>query len=171
MAGTGRVVEQELEGVKRSPAQHFDITGGGAVDQVGALCWRRDRGGRLKVLLVTSRETGRWVIPKGWPIAGLTAAEAALHEAWEEAGVRGSADPEPLGSYGYDKVLNRGAGTPALLPCRVSVFAVAVRRQMGAFPEAGQRRLKWRAAAQAAGKVEEPELRALILGFAARAAP
>ncbi|MEN9850080.1 MAG: hypothetical protein RL128_243, partial [Pseudomonadota bacterium] len=56
--------------------------------QYGALCWRMHRG-KVEVLLITSRDTGRWVIPKGWPIDGLAPAQTAAREAWEEAGVEG----------------------------------------------------------------------------------
>ena len=73
--------------------------------QVGALCLQAGTG---KVLLVTSRGTGRWIIPKGWPMDGRSAGGAALREAWEEAGVRGQVEERPLGRYSYDKKLTRG---------------------------------------------------------------
>ena len=65
--------------------------------QYGALCWRMHRG-KVEVLLITSRDTGRWVIPKGWPIAGLAPAETAAREAWEEAGVEGDIADDGLGN-------------------------------------------------------------------------
>lgn len=128
--------------------------------QYAALCWRR-QGKEVQVLLITSRDTGRWVIPKGWPIKGLGPAEAAAREAWEEAGVRGRAVPDCLGVYSYDK--RRDDKPP--VPCLVAVYALEVDALDTTFPEAGQRRLKWFAPAKAARKVDEPELRALLEGF------
>ena len=130
--------------------------------QAGALCWRMHRD-RVQVLLITSRDTGRWVIPKGWPVEGLGAAEGAAREAWEEAGVEGAADPLPVGNFDYGKVL---AGQ-AVAPCTVQVFALRVRRLAESYPERGQRRRKWFGLRKAAGKVQEPGLRRLILGFGA----
>ncbi len=129
--------------------------------QVAALCWRLD-GRRLRVLLVTSRETGRWVLPKGWPIPGLSGPETAAREAWEEAGVRGDVAAHSLGSYGYRKILD-GSGS---VPCRVEVFPVRVARLADAFPERTQRRRRWFSPRGAAGKVAEPELRDLLAALA-----
>ncbi len=67
-------------------------------------------GAQPEILLVTSRETGRWVIPKGWPMKGKSGSEAAAREAFEEAGVVGEIAPEPLGAYGYVKFLKSGEG-------------------------------------------------------------
>ena len=57
--------------------------------QTGALPWRRAKGDQLEILLVTGRLSGRWIVPKGWPMRGKTMAKAAAQEAYEEAGVRG----------------------------------------------------------------------------------
>ena len=84
--------------------RHFVTDSKGQSTQVAALCWRKHRD-RVEVLLITSRDTGRWVLPKGWPIPGLNAHEAAAIEAWEEAGVRGPVTPDALGYFGYDKVM------------------------------------------------------------------
>jgi 8-oxo-dGTP pyrophosphatase MutT (NUDIX family) len=129
-----------------------------ARQQCGALCWRMHRR-RVEVLLITSRDTGRWVIPKGWPMAGLSAAETAQQEAWEEAGVQGQIIEEPLGLFTYDK--QRAPKAP--LPCVVNVFALRVSRLADKFPERNERRRKWFSAAKAAQKVAEAELRALFL--------
>lgn len=129
--------------------------------QQAALCWRMHRG-RPEVLLITSRDTGRWVIPKGWPMDGLSTADAAAREAWEEAGVEGRIQPDPVGYYSYDKLTNGKA-----MPCMVSVFPLRVARLADKFPERKQRRRKWFAADKAARKVAEPELRALLNSFAA----
>ena len=129
--------------------------------QVAALCWRRSGNG-LRVLLVTSRDTGRWVIPKGWPMRNRTEPEAAAREAWEEAGLRGEIAETSVGVYTYRKLLGRGRS----VPCVVRVFALEVREMTKRYPETGQRRVKWFAQAKAARRVLEPELAALIRGFA-----
>lgn len=128
--------------------------------QYGALCWRKHRG-RLQVLLVTSRDTGRWIIPKGWPIDGLSPAETALREAWEEAGVEGEASADSLGLFPYDKMLS----PERTVPCLVAVYGVHVKRLRGSFPERAQRRRKWFAPDKAAQKVTEGELGQLLSGF------
>ena len=129
--------------------------------QFGALCWRLEND-KLRILLVTSRDTGRWIIPKGWPISGETPTGAALTEAWEEAGVEGRAAPAAVGLYSYLK--DRGPETPPL-PCIVAVFAVRVKRLAEDWPEAHQRRRKWMSRRKAAAAVDEPELKALLRGF------
>jgi 8-oxo-dGTP pyrophosphatase MutT (NUDIX family) len=128
--------------------------------QVAALCWRTV-GERVEVLLITSRDTGRWIIPKGWPMKGRSDAAAALREAYEEAGVQGEVAPEPLGHFHYVKVTDPGHG----LPCGVAVYAVRVTQLRDRFPENDQRRRKWFAPERAALKVDEPELRALLRRF------
>jgi 8-oxo-dGTP pyrophosphatase MutT (NUDIX family) len=135
--------------------------------QVAALCWRRNKAGRLRILLITSRDTGRWVIPKGWPIHGRPGHEAAATEAWEEAGVVGRAEAEAIGSYDYDKIMNDGTA----LPCTVTVYRLAVQRRTKSFPEAGKRRVRWLRPAKAARLVDEPQLAALLAGFAVDGGP
>lgn len=125
--------------------------------QYGALCWRLHRG-RLEVLLITSRETRRWVIPKGWPMDGKDAATAAAQEAWEEAGVTGEVGTEAVGFYGYDKTRK----TAAALPCVVSVYPLRVEGLAKKFPERKERRRRWFGAGKAAKLVAEPELQALL---------
>jgi 8-oxo-dGTP pyrophosphatase MutT (NUDIX family) len=78
--------------------------------QYGALPFRRTPD--LEILLVTSRDTGRWVIPKGWPMKSKSRRAAAAIEALEEAGVEGEVGRQPLGAYIYDKVLPSGARMP-----------------------------------------------------------
>ena len=133
------------------------ISGGTArATQVAALCWRVHKG-QVKVLLITSRDTRRWVIPKGWPIFGLSLRDSAAREAWEEAGVEGQALDQPLGQYLYDKIAR-----PAALPCAVAVFALHVQTLHNRFPERRQRRRKWFTASEAARLVAESELRQLL---------
>jgi 8-oxo-dGTP pyrophosphatase MutT (NUDIX family) len=128
--------------------------------QVAALPWRQGEAG-LEVMMITSRETQRWVIPKGGRMRGLSDPEAAAQEAYEEAGVQGDLNPEPIGEYHYDKRLKSGA----LRPCRVMVYPLEVFIQLGAFPEAGQRDLRWMSPPDAAEAVDEADLAELIRGF------
>jgi 8-oxo-dGTP pyrophosphatase MutT (NUDIX family) len=131
--------------------------------QFGALCWRRHRG-RIEVLLITSRDTGRWVIPKGGAIEGLSPAGSAAREAWEEAGVEGAVDEAVLGLFRYDKLLK----SARRVPCEVQVHALRVARLAARFPERGQRRRRWFDAARAAPLVNEPDLRRLLAELPAR---
>lgn len=142
------------------PPADRDAAAAGRAAQCGAICWRMHRGG-VEVLLITSRDTGRWVIPKGWPMAGLTLAAAAAREAWEEAGVRGALDEAPLGAFGYDKVTKPGH----VQPCRVEVYGLRVAALADKFPERKLRRRKWFDHAKAARKVAEPELRGLLMAL------
>ncbi len=121
--------------------------------QVGALCYRLSAKG-LRILLITSRDTGRWTIPKGWPMRNRTEAEAAAREAYEEAGLRGPIGDHSVGFYTYHKRLKGGTD----LPCVVRLFALEVREMLRKYPESGQRRIKWFSPARAARKVAEPEL-------------
>lgn len=128
--------------------------------QVAALCWRRSRKG-LRVLLVTSRDSGRWVIPKGWPMRRRTGAEAAAREAWEEAGVRGEVRPVTIGIYTYRKILDNGKA----IPCAVLVYPLEVQMMLREYPETGQRNARWFSPAKAAKRVREQQLAALIREF------
>ena len=132
--------------------------------QFGALCYKIDRG-KLKFLLITSRRTGRWVIPKGWPIAGLTPGASAAREAWEEAGVRGLAREQCVGLYLYAKILRRGPD----LPCAVQVYPVKVEALKADFPEKKQRRRRWFSPRKAAARVAEAELARILREFDPRA--
>lgn len=126
--------------------------------QFGAICWRVARNG-LEVLLITSRDTGRWVIPKGWPIPDLAPEASAAREAWEEAGVEGTVVPQCLGLYSYDKAVGPERSP---VPCVVAVYGLHVARLANLFPERDQRRRKWFSPRKAARKVVEPELQALL---------
>lgn len=130
-------------------------------EQLAALPWRRLPDGTVRVLLITSRETRRWVIPKGWPMPGLAPGKAAEREAYEEAGVVGDALTEPLGEYGYGKRLRGGR----VQEVKVLVFAMEILVEQLAFPEQGQRDKLWVTPAEAADLVDEPELSALIRAF------
>ncbi|MER2507262.1 NUDIX hydrolase [Amaricoccus sp.] len=128
--------------------------------QVGALCYRRSGKG-LRILLITSRDTGRWMIPKGWPMRNRTEAQAAAREAYEEAGLRGEVVENSIGFYTYLKRLKGGEG----LPCVVRLYPLEVREMLRKYPESGQRRVKWFSPARAARKVAEPELAACVREF------
>jgi 8-oxo-dGTP pyrophosphatase MutT (NUDIX family) len=125
--------------------------------QVAALPWRRKRKG-IEILLITSRETRRWIIPKGWPVAGLQDYNAARREAMEEAGVEGRMLRKPLGKYDYLKRLPDGDTQP----CRVTVFALEVAGRKKSWREKQQRKRKWFSAREAAMKVDEQGLRNII---------
>ena len=112
-------------------------------------------------MLITSRETGRWLIPKGWPIKGLKDRDAAAMEAVEEAGVRGVIAKRPLGAYTYQKRL-----TDRLQPCRVMVYRLDVETELDAWRESDQRRRCWFSPAEAATRVSEPVLAAMITSLA-----
>jgi len=128
--------------------------------QVAALCYR-PTGHSFRVLLITSRDTGRWVTPKGWPMRNRTEAEAAEREAYEEAGIRGDISTKSIGHYSYMKWLDKGRA----IPCMVRVYPLRVRQVLKSYPETKQRRKKWFRPTKAARKVLEPELAALIRSF------
>ncbi|NML93449.1 DUF47 family protein [Novosphingobium sp. TW-4] len=135
------------------------------MQQIAALPYRTDGSGTdvsVRVLLVTSRGTGRWVVPKGNGITGLEGHAAAAVEAEEEAGVRGLVCPVPLGTYRYRK--RKGSG--ASLMVDVDVFPLAVTDELEAWKEASQRERRWFTLAEAAEKVDEPDLRELMRSFA-----
>ena len=130
--------------------------------QVAALPWRRGPGG-IEILLITSRETRRWVTPKGGRMAGKSDAEAAAQEALEEAGVEGRIVEQPFGTFRYLKALKRRA--PRW--CVVAVFPLEVTTEHPDWKEKAERRREWAPAAEAERRVDEPELKALIAAFAA----
>ena len=133
--------------------------------QYAALCYRQDPASdHVKVLLVTSRDTGRWIIPKGWPMADKPPHGVAAQEAYEEAGVKGEVEREPLGYYLYNKVLKDDFA----IGCRVQVHALQVERLLEDYPEKDQREAHWFDYEVAAQQVREPLLKSLILEFGHR---
>ncbi|HKY18185.1 MAG TPA: NUDIX hydrolase [Rhizomicrobium sp.] len=131
--------------------------------QVAALCWRPapKRASTLEVLLITSLNTKRWILPKGWPEAESSPADNAAREAFEEAGVTGKISAQPIGAYHYLKARKDGGG----MPCSVDVFALAVTKQLDDWPEKNVRVLHWCPIEQAIAKVAEPGLRQLLKDF------
>ncbi len=128
--------------------------------QLAALCHRDGADGK-EVLLITSSR-GRWILPKGWPIDGMTAAQAAKQEAWEEAGVKkGHVSKTAVGSFVTEKRFDDGTS----LSCEMKVFSVDVRKIIDDFPEAGKRKRIWVSPDRAAEMVEDTELKSLLSRF------
>lgn len=152
----------------RSMAKHFALYLHGARKgdlrtQFAALCYRI-KNGKVQVLLVTSRRSKRWIMPKGWPMEGKSPAMAAAQEAWEEAGARGKVSEVALGAYSYAKVdPDRDP-----MPCIALLFPLKVKTLEAIYPEHRERRRKWVSRKKAAKMVEAPDLAKLILDFDAR---
>ncbi|MGI4880373.1 MAG: NUDIX hydrolase [Janthinobacterium lividum] len=132
-----------------------------SIKQVAALPYRIDEKGQVQVLLITSRGTRRWVLPKGNRIAGLTPSQAAAQEAFEEAGVTGVTSRRPLGRYDYLKQRNDGSCRRAT----VDVYPLAFEAQANQWPEQHQRKMQWFDLPEAARAVDEADLNALIAAF------
>jgi len=139
---------------------------GVAIRQVAVLPFRRSAEGELSLLLMTSRQTRRFVIPKGWPMAGKPDWKAAALEAKQEAGLLGSTDHEPLGAYRYWKRLQS-----IFVPVHVSVYLLQVTEELPRWRERGQRERAWVSLEQARMLIDEPELITLIDTFEAAHAP
>jgi 8-oxo-dGTP pyrophosphatase MutT (NUDIX family) len=127
------------------------------IRQAGAIPFKFDEGA-LRVLLITTRGTGKWVIPKGWIEPGASAAQAAAQEAYEEAGITGLIGEAPLGTFTYRKRLGSGGRKPAV----VEVFALRVEKQRKNWPERGERRFKWVDIPAALGLIEYPGMTPLF---------
>lgn len=128
--------------------------------QVAALPWR-EKEERLEIMLITSRDTGRWVLPKGWPEGEEEFHQAALREAAEEAGLRGTISTTDAGRYFYGKCLKSGLERR----CEVYVFPLKVERVENKWPEKGQRIRRWFRPDEASAKVREPDLAELLAEF------
>lgn len=137
-----------------------------SIRQVAALPYRTADGSNdpampLFVLLITSRQTKRWVVPKGNLMIGKMSHEAAAIEAEEEAGVRGLVSPLPLGHFRYDKIYADGRSALA----EVELFPLAVNEVRKTWLEMDQRKRRWFAIGEAADAVDEAELGELIRRF------
>ena len=130
--------------------------------QCAALCYRL-RKGKPQILMITSRRTKRWILPKGWLMKDRTLAEAAAQEAWEEAGVQGRIGGTCLGLYTYIKEAESTGEVD--LPCATLVFPLKVKSLKRKYPEKGQRKRRWMSRKKAASRVWEPELAELIRSF------
>jgi 8-oxo-dGTP pyrophosphatase MutT (NUDIX family) len=129
--------------------------------QYAALPFRRSPDSGVEVMFVTSRDTGRWVIPKGWPIGRKAPHASAAREALEEAGVVGRVGRDSIGTYTYEKRLGNGA----VVICDVQVFALEVKRQRKDWPEREEREFRWFSPAEAASSVREAALSDIILSI------
>ena len=116
---------------------------------------------KTEVLLITSRGTRQWLLPKGWPMDGFKPHKAAAQEAWEEAGILGRARKHCLGIYRYRKT--RGAKRGQTI--RVMVYPLEVENLARLYPEAGQRQRKWLNPKKAAKHIGHPDLAKLVRNF------
>ncbi len=135
--------------------------------QYAALPYRMNDRTQPEVMLVTSRETRRWIIPKGWPHKGKAPHRSAAREAFEEAGVVGAVSRQSVGSFSYEKRLKRGG----VVACEVLVFALEVKRQSKEWPEKRERKVRWLSAKVAAKTVQDRELGKIIRRLARRSRP
>jgi 8-oxo-dGTP pyrophosphatase MutT (NUDIX family) len=125
--------------------------------QYGAVPFRVRDDGTIQVMLITSRETRRWIVPKGWPKKG-GPRPTAKAEAFEESGVRGKVHRKPLGSFEYRKKLNRGRH----ILCKLQVFPLSVKKQAKNWPERLDRTTRWFSLTDAAKLCSDPELGVLL---------
>lgn len=150
MAVINRILSELELMFRRPPKQQF-----------GAMCYREIAGSQkneIEVLLITSRDTGRWVIPKGWPMGSKKSHAVAEREAYEEAGVKGKVEKESFGSFTYDKTMPGGLK----VPCEVKVYLLRVHELIEVYPEKGSRTLEWVSCEEAANRVHEPQLKRLF---------
>jgi 8-oxo-dGTP pyrophosphatase MutT (NUDIX family) len=129
--------------------------------QVGALPFRRTSAGEIEVLLITSRRARRWIIPKGWPLPGLSFQESAAREALEEAGLIGRVAERSIGSFEYMKRLS--GRTPCL--CSVEVFPMHVEEVRAWWDEGSQRSRRWCNSSEVSDLVAHEPLQQLIVCF------
>jgi 8-oxo-dGTP pyrophosphatase MutT (NUDIX family) len=139
-------------------AFRFRDRGGKFPLQVAALPWRRGQDGGVEVLLVTTRGTGQWMVPKGWPMPGKTWPEAAAEEAWEEAGVRGRPGTAELGRFRH----NKSGLLTGPMRCTVAVFPLEVKEELERWPERAERVRGWFAIGEARKLVRSAGLAAII---------
>jgi 8-oxo-dGTP pyrophosphatase MutT (NUDIX family) len=130
---------------------------GRPIRQVAAVPFRLTSDGELQVMLITSRSTQRFIVPKGWRMKGKSAREAAGVEAFEEAGVSGRLLKQPAGSYRYWKRLSKH-----FVPVDVTVYLLSVEDELGDWGEAGARQRAWLAPVDAATLIDEPELASMV---------
>jgi len=128
--------------------------------QLAALC-HRDTPTGVEVLLVTS-SNGRWILPKGWPIDGMTAAQAAHQEAWEEGGVKAVDAPvDAIDTIQSTKTFDSGL----TIPCETKIYELPVTEVANDYPEAHRRDRVWVSLEKAADMVDETALKTVLLNF------
>lgn len=133
----------------------------GTQTQMAALPLRQSESGDWRILMITSRDTGRWVLPKGWPMKGKNLRQAAEQEALEEAGVIGQISKNPIGVYHYLKRIEDGAD----IPCEVVLYPMRVTKLLRRWPERNERKRKWFSAKGAAKRVLEEDLKDLLVSI------
>jgi 8-oxo-dGTP pyrophosphatase MutT (NUDIX family) len=138
------------------------MNGGFAIPQSAVLAYRMVEHG-MEIIMVTSRTRGRWTLPKGMITPGMTPAESAAKEAWEEAGIAGTVSKGCLGVYRYNKV--RRCGVKA---CSVKVYAMKVTAVFPRWPEQRLRRRRWMRMDEAICSVMDRDLKRLLMTFHAR---
>ena len=139
--------KREAKAKKKSPARR----------QVAALPYRVNGSGDLEILLLTSRQTRRFILPKGWLKKGLSESKTAAEEAFEEAGAKGQVEKKPIGIYSYWKRHAR-----SFERIRVNVYPMKVTAQKSRWPERNERRAAWLPVEDAATLIDEPELVAFL---------
>lgn len=132
---------------------------GSPIEQSAVVAYRAHKNG-FRIVLVTSLDTQRWVLPKGHLENGLTPQDSAALEAFEEAGVEGKVSDRRIGTYDYIKIEKKGGG-----PRRVSVFPMAVSKIRRSWPEKAMRRRKWMTIDDAIKAVDEKKLKKLLARF------
>ncbi len=155
-------MNNELDGKRNSRGKRVSTGEGIARVQYGALPFRFTKAGSLELLLVTTRQTKRWIIPKGWPAKGMKPAKSAAREAYEEAGIRGAVGRKSIGAFFYDKRLEDNESTIA---CEVRVFPMSVKRRLKTWPEAHERDARWFQPLEALSALGDQGLRELIAAF------
>lgn len=154
------MVSPVTDTIKPRPLSLHGARKGDVRTQFAALCYRIRRG-KVQVLVITSRRSKRWIMPKGWPIDGKTPGASAAREAWEEAGVRGRVSEACIGAYSYAKLY----GDDEMLSCLAMLYPLKVKSLDHKYPERKQRRRQWVSRKKAAKLVAAPDLARLILDF------
>ena len=158
--GVEQKVPMSLAKVKQRALRLEENTKRDVRTKFAALCWRHHKK-ETQVLLVTTRRTRRWILPKGWPVDMATPVEAAQAEAWEEAGVKGKAKPICVDIYSSTKDLP----DDTTLPIVVAVFPMEIKTIADDWPEKKERKRKWFSLSKAASVVQEPELASILKYF------
>jgi len=117
--------------------------------------------GSIEILLITTSTSRRWIVPKGWPVEGLSPSECAAQEALEEAGVEGEVAQQPLGSFRHHKQSKSGE----TVLCTVYVYPMEVTHRRNRWAEKHIREIHWCSVEDALTRVKHPALRRLIVKF------
>jgi len=124
-------------------------------EQSGVIPWRI-QDGTIEILMVTSRQTGEWIVPKGSVEDHLGPLESAIEEAWEEAGARGTIDPDPVGAYRYEKYG---------WTLEVTLYPLRVTSLEDEWLEDAEREREWVSHEAAIARVRNPGLAAVLTEF------